>query len=129
MVWYIVIAIVIVLVARYLFSFKARVRNIAKAHLRAYQTIKAANPSAKTDDLYKQVIKSRAGFADKVEVVYGLASQLKEQRDGMAESWDINFMWIVTAICVIETSGNTRASGKRLTSIYRVTQSIIPDNL
>lgn len=129
MVWYIIIAIVIILVGRYFFSFKAKVRNIAKAQLGAYQTIKAANPNAKTDDLYKQVIKSRAGFADKIEVVYGLASQLKEQRDGLAESWDINLMWIVMAMCVIEAAGNTRASGKRLTSIYSVTQGIIPNNL
>lgn len=129
MVWYIVIAIIIVLVARYFFSFKARVRNIAKAHLNTYQTIKAANPNAKSDDLYKQVIKSRAGFADKIEFVYGFASQLKEQRDGTADSWDINFMWIVMALCVIETSGGATASGKRLTTIYNITRAIIPDNL
>lgn len=129
MVWYIVIAIVIVLVARYFFSFKARVRSIAKAHLSTYQTIKAANPNAKPDDIYKQVIKSRAGFADKIEFVYGFASQLKEQRDGMADSWDVNFMWIVMALCVIETSGGTTASGKRLTTIYNVTRAIIPNNL
>lgn len=129
MVWYIVIAIVIVLVARYFFSFKSKVGNIAKAQLRAYQTIKATNPDIKTDDLYKQVIASRAGFADKIEYIYGLASQLKEQRDGAAESWDVNFAWIVMAMCVVETSGNSRASGKRLTAIYNTTRAVIPDNL
>lgn len=129
MVWFIVIAIVIVIAARYLFSFKAKVRDIAKTQLRTYQTIKTANPSSKTDDLYKQVITSRTGFQDKVEYIYGLASQLKEQRDGTTESWDVNFMWIVMAMCVVETSGNTRASGKRLTTIYNATRAVIPDNL
>ena len=129
MVWFIVIAIVIVIAARYLFSFKAKVKNIARAQLQTYQTIKAANPNIKTDDLYKQVITSRTGFQDKVEYVYGLASQLKEQRDGTGESWDVNFMWIVVALCVIETSGGATASGKRLTTIYNITRAIIPDNL
>ena len=129
MVWYIVIAIIVVLIVRYFFSFKGRVRNIAKAHLATYQAVRIANPNAKPDDIYKQVIKSRAGFADKIEFVYGFASQLKEQRDGMADSWDVNFMWIVMALCVIETSGGKTASGKRLTTIYNVTRAIIPDNI
>lgn len=128
MIWAIV-AIVVAVVLYRLFSFKARVRSIVKTQLRIYYLLKHSKPNLSETELYKEVIKSRSGFADKVEYIFGLASQLKEQRDGITESWDVNLMWLVMAMCVVETQGGTRASGERLTTIYNVAYRLIPDNL
>lgn len=38
-------------------------------------------------------------------------------------------MYDVMAMCVIETSGGTIASGKRLTDLYNIAHRLIPDDL
>lgn len=133
MVWIFVAIVVIVIIiwVKRMSSPGAMAKSIARTQLMSLQGLKRKYPNKENAELYISVIKTRPGYDtdEKIESLIDFARLLSLQKNGPANGY-ASFMWIVVAMCVIESNrGNKQASGELITSIYRTVSGIIPEDM
>lgn len=134
MVWIIAVIVVVLIVWWFIkmSSPEGAAKGVARTQLMSFYAFKAKYPNMDKGDLYTAVIKTRPGYDtnEKVEALIDFAMQLNVQKNGAINGYQVTFMWLVVAMCVIEyNQGHKQASGDSITRIWKTVSRMIPEDL